>query len=160
MGTVTLENSGVQLVAQEAMRVRWECVVFDLDGTVIDSHQYTFEAFRHAVSPWRQDLDDQQIHAAFGPPEHIILQQFVPAAAIDTAYARLQEFYHQHVDEVRTLVGVRSVLRELAEQGVVRGLFTGRGLDSTQLLLHHHKLAGLFDAVVAELQTGRRRKKN
>jgi pyrophosphatase PpaX len=129
--------------------MQFDCVVFDLDGTVVDSHRYTFDAFRHAVAPWCQAPSDEQIHAAFGPAENIILEQFVSAVHVDEAYTRLQEWYGQHVDEVWPHPGIRELLQELGERRVSRGLFTGRALDSTNLLLGHHKLSGLFDAVVA-----------
>ena len=98
--------------------MHWDCVVFDLDGTVVDSHRYTFEAFRHAVFPWRQDLSDQQIHAAFGPAERVILQQFVPMPQVDVDYDRLKEWYRQHVDEGSVHAGIRAILQELGEQQV------------------------------------------
>jgi len=128
--------------------MRWSCVIFDLDGTILDSHAFTFAAFRHAVSPWGLVPGDAAIHAAFGPSERTILQGLVAPEHVDEAYERLQHWYRAEASRARLHAEIPTVLSALGRAGMARCLFTGRGGDSTQFLLESHGLSREFEAVV------------
>jgi phosphoglycolate phosphatase-like HAD superfamily hydrolase len=128
--------------------LQFDNIVFDLDGTVVDSHAFTFDAFRHAVAPWAATPGDEEIHAAFGPSERVILARFVPQHAVAAAYTRLQVFYRDQAHCARPHDDIPALLDRLAQLGVCRCLFTGRGADSTHLLLQTHRLEQRFDAIV------------
>jgi HAD superfamily hydrolase (TIGR01509 family) len=142
--------------ARSSRRMKtYRAILFDLDGTVVDSHRYTFDAFRHAVGPFGPRPTDAQIFAAFGPSERAILTQLLPASAVDAAYARLQEFYAAHAGGLVVHPAMRRLLEECRAAQRPCGLFTGRGADSTQLLLDRLDLAWAFAAVVAGEQAVR-----
>ena len=101
----------------------YEAVIFDLDGTVVDSHRYTFDAFRYAVAPFVPPPDDAAIFAAFGPAEHHILARLLPSDAVETAYGRLHEFYATHVGTI----GVHPHLRPLLKAPPSRKRLQGVG---------------------------------
>ncbi|MFQ5599184.1 MAG: HAD family hydrolase [Candidatus Krumholzibacteriia bacterium] len=127
----------------------YRCLILDLDGTVVDSHAYTFAAFRHACAPFRTPPGDARIYAAFGPDESIILRSLVGATHAAEAYRRLQEYYAAHVDSLVVHAEMRALLGDCARGGIRRGLFTGRGSDSTRLILSRLHLEHCFEAVVA-----------
>jgi len=129
--------------------IAYDCVVFDLDGTVLDSHDYTFAGFRHALAPWNQCPSDEQIHAAFGPPERVILETFLPVEALDNAYERLQSWYREQAHRAQPHPEMLQVLEFLQTHDIVAGLFTGRAMDSTRMLLQAHGLERFFAAVIA-----------
>lgn len=131
------------------MTPRARALVLDFDGTVVDSHAYTFGAIRHAVGPWAPGLSDADIHAQFGPPERVILARWVPAADLDGAYARLQRYYREHAGRVQPHPGLRALLVDARAARIPCGLFTGRAADSAHMLLRALALDALFDAVVA-----------
>jgi HAD superfamily hydrolase (TIGR01509 family) len=124
-------------------------LILDFDGTVVDSHAYTFAAIRHACAPWGVVPSDAAIHARFGPSESTILAAFVPGAAVDAAYARLQAFYRDQAHAVGVHPEMRPLLAAARRAGWRLALFTGRGADSTQLLLGALRLDAVYDAVVA-----------
>lgn len=124
-------------------------VIFDLDGTVLDSHDYTFAAFRHACAPYRTPPADAEIRAAFGPDEHVILRGMVGGSQEPAAYARLQAYYAEHVHDLAVGPEMRRLLDDCGTHGVRRGLFTGRGSESTRLLLRALELGACFDAIVS-----------
>lgn len=124
-------------------------LLFDLDGTVVDSHAYTFAAFRHACAPFGPPPDDATVYAAFGPAERIILQRLLPAAAVDSAYARLQEYYAANAAGLTMHPQMRPLLTACRAAGIRCGLFTGRGGDSTGAILTALDLETFFGAVVA-----------
>jgi phosphoglycolate phosphatase-like HAD superfamily hydrolase len=125
------------------------CLILDLDGTVIDSHDYTFAAFRHACSPFRDPPDDEEIYERFGPDEPVILRDLVGERAVAAACERLHQYYAKHVADVRVHPEIPALLATCQRNGVARGLFTGRGRMSTLLLLRGLRLMQSFDAVVA-----------
>ena len=127
----------------------YRCVIFDLDGTVVDSHAYTFAAFRHACAPYRSPPTDAEVQAAFGPDERVILRGMVGASRVLEAYARLQSYYADHVHDLVVGAEIRRLLDDCGAHGVRRGLFTGRGSDSTRLLLNALDLNARFDAVTS-----------
>jgi HAD superfamily hydrolase (TIGR01509 family) len=128
---------------------RLRACIFDLDGTVVDSHAYTFAAFRAACAGVARPPTDAEIFAAFGPPERVILERLLPPAALEPAYARLQAYYATHAAGLEMHPEMRPLLGDCRAAGVRLGLFTGRGTDSTSLVLHQLDLEWAFDAVVA-----------
>lgn len=131
------------------MRALARALILDFDGTVVDSHAYTFGGIRCAAGPWAPGLSDADIHAQFGPPERVILSRWVPPTDLDGAYARLQQYYLEHAREVRPHPGLRDVLVDARAARIPCGLFTGRAADSTHMLLRALALDPFFDAVVA-----------
>jgi len=134
---------------------RFRAVVFDLDGTVVDSHRFTFDAFQAACRPFREPPSDAEVFAAFGPSERVILERLLPRAQVDAAYALLQAHYQTHAPTLAVHPQMRLLLADLRRAGLGCGLFTGRGADSTHLVLEILGLAAAFDAVVAGDQAGR-----
>ena len=130
-------------------------LVFDLDGTVVDSHRYTFDAFRFACEPFRAPPTDAEVFAAFGPSEEVILGTLLPAAARATAYARLQLYYATHAGRLAVHPAMRPLLGACRAAALRCGLFTGRGADSTRLVLAALDLDWAFAAVVAGDQAAR-----
>ncbi len=130
-------------------RAAYRGLVLDLDGTLVDSHAYTFAAFRYACRPFRQPPDDSTIYAAFGPDESVILAALVGTAHAPAAAERLQRYYIEHVDDVRAHARMVDVLRACRDAGVPAGLFTGRGREATQRILEALDLESFFVAVYA-----------
>lgn len=124
-------------------------VIFDLDGTVVDSHAYTFAAFRYACTPFLPPPDDATIYAAFGPSERLILQRLLAPEAVEPAYTRLQQYYVAHARALKVHPQMRPLLADCRRAGIRCGLFTGRGGDSTAHLLAALDLDARFDAIVA-----------
>lgn len=125
------------------------CVIFDLDGTIVDSHAYTFAAFRFACVPFRDPPEDAEVYAAFGPWERVILSRLLPASRVDEAYARLQTYYAEHAARLRVHAEIRPLLCDCRAAGIGLGLFTGRGADSTSLVLEALDLDRAFSAIVS-----------
>ena len=57
---------------------RTRAVVFDLDGTLVDSMPLVLRAFAHALLPYCGALTEQQITARLGGPPDRTLRSFIP----------------------------------------------------------------------------------
>lgn len=124
-------------------------LILDLDGTLVDSHDYTFAAFRHACAPFRPVPDDAEIYACFGPDERVILETLVGNVAAPRAHERLQRYYHEHVGDVGVQEALVEVVRACLAHGIATGLFTGRGRMATERILAAHRLQPYFHALFA-----------
>jgi len=111
-------------------------VVFDLDGTLVDSLPVTVECFRQTVAPYlgRTPSRDEVV-ARFGPPDHQLVADWVGPAAAKEAVARLYAEYERILRDLQPIPGVLDLLEELHAVGRRIGLFTGRGRPSTRIVL-------------------------
>ncbi len=129
--------------------LHWSTVLFDLDGTLVDTLPATFHAFQDAVEP---DLGRrptrEEILARFGPADHEIVAEWVGAETAEAAVARLYASYGIHLTRCRPFPGIEFLLSRLAASGRSLGLFTGRGRPSTDTLLEGTGLGRFFPAVV------------
>jgi len=138
------------------LAARPAAVIFDLDGTIIDSLALTFEAMREAVRPFLdRDVTDDELYARFGPADHEIVAGLVAPGDADRAVRRLMAAYERGLDRMPIFPGMTDLLDALADQDVVLALCTGRGRPSTDLILHAHRLDRWFEVSVTGEEGGR-----
>lgn len=124
-------------------------VVFDLDGTLVDSLPLVLRAITHAIEPFGPTRPTMDIFARLGgPPE-----QFLPGLLDDPrnaaeALQRMDEYHRTNQQMIRPFDGVGVVLAKIRARNVSLGVWTGRDRESTEWLLGHHDLARFFDTVV------------
>jgi phosphoglycolate phosphatase-like HAD superfamily hydrolase len=124
-------------------------VLFDLDGTLVDSLTVTFESIREVVrTRTGRTLADEEIYARFGPPDHEILAGFLPTGTEREAFQDLLRSYARHLPRIALFPGVPDLLDAAASRGLRLALTTGRGGESTRLILANLGLLGRFEAVV------------
>ena len=122
---------------------RFQTVLFDLDGTLIDSTELILASFRHVRRRFFGDeLPDSEYQRGFGMPLRVALDAMARSAEES---ARLFDAYlaynlEHHDAMVTAFPEIGDVLRELCARQVTLGLVTGklheharRGLDRTGL---------------------------
>ena len=131
------------------MPLRRRVIIFDLDGTLIDSLPATFKAFQEAVEPFiGRRPAVSEILDRFGPADHRIVSDWVGPGSAAAALERLYAAYARESARVGPFPGMRDLLEDLSRAGRRLALFTGRGRPSTDLLLDSTKLSGFFEATV------------
>ena len=126
-----------------------EAVVFDLDGTLVDSLPLVLQAITHAIEPFGPLRPTMEIFARLGgPPE-----RFMPGLLNDprdtpAALIRMERFHHENHHMILPFAGVNEVLETLRNRDVALAIWTGRDRETTDWLLEHHGLTGYFDTVV------------
>jgi len=124
-------------------------VVFDLDGTLIDSLPLTFHAFRAAIEPFLgRPVADEEIYARFGPADHEIVADFVGPAHAAEARELLMRAYRDGLDHVRFFPGVPEAVKALRDRGLRAALCTGRGRPSTDVILDRLGMTSWFEVTV------------
>ena len=126
-----------------------KAVIFDLDGTLIDSMPLVMQAFAHALAPFRPDLDKNGIFQRLGgPPKRTFLELIGDEVKAEEAMRRLEAFGFENGDLVQPFAGMRAMLETLRGSGLQLAIWTGRDRQTTEAIVTAHDLAGLFATVV------------
>ena len=137
-------------MAETPLKERVKGVVFDLDGTLVDSLKTTFDAFNHGIvlCGGRAHTPDE-IMQYFGPGEREIFAQIVgPERAVE-AYAACRRYLDEHIEDVPLHDGVDAMLDELSGRRVPISIVTGRSWNTTEVILRHHGILNRFVTVIA-----------
>lgn len=129
-------------------------VLFDLDGTVVDTVELIVSSFRHATrTVLGRVLPDDYILAGVGRPLRAQMER-LSAEHAQELYDVYREYNHRRHDElIRGYEGIDEVLRELRAAGRKLGIVTSKSYDTTQMAFRALGLAGHFDAVVTATDT-------
>jgi len=136
--------------------VRSPVVLFDLDGTVVDSGPIILASMRHATrTVLGRDFTDAELLANVGGPGlEAQMAAFAPAQT-----AELVRVYREHNEPLHdTLLGfdgIEPTLETLRERGHRLGIVTAKRRSTVDLAFARLPLAHLFDVVVGGDETDR-----
>lgn len=132
-------------------------VLFDLDGTLIDSAPDIREAVnellaRRSLGPLGLD----QVKSMIGNGTKKLVERVFAAtsgplspAELDQEYAVMTGIYGKHLTGVTTLLpGAREMLDGLRRDGVALGLVTNKPQRFIETILDHFRLSAAFGAVI------------
>jgi len=129
-------------------------VVFDLDGTVVDTVELIVESFRYATrTVMGQMLPDAVITAGVGQPL-MAQMQLLSSEHAQELYDVYREYNHRRHDElIRGYAGIEEMLLALRASGRRLGIVTSKGRDTTEMAFRAVGLADHFDAIVTASDT-------
>lgn len=124
-------------------------VIFDLDGTLVDSQQDIVTSFLHGFLELGLPAPSREaVVASIGKPLEVMYAEFAPptmAAALSDVYRR---HYPQHfTDTTAPYEGVPALLSELAERGYARVVATTKRTAMATALVEAVGLTPLLDHV-------------
>jgi pyrophosphatase PpaX len=134
--------------------VRYRTVLFDLDGTLIDSGEIILSSFRYATKTvLEQEIPDEVLAAAVGGSN--IYEQM---RAFDEERAEeLVRVYREHNeplhDDLVAFEGIERVLDRLKDEGRQLGIVTAKRRRTVDLAFAILPLERYFDTVVTAEQT-------
>ena len=132
---------------------RYRHVIFDLDGTLIDSAPAILSSFRQAFATTGIQPAMAIDASVIGPPLIETLQMLSPSTDRATIQ-RLASAFKASYDstgllETRDYDGVTVMLKALAASGRHLHIATNKRIHPTRLILEHLGWSGLFDNVYA-----------
>ncbi|ROS78109.1 HAD superfamily hydrolase (TIGR01509 family) [Curtobacterium sp. PhB130] len=95
-------------------------VLFDIDGTLVDSNYAHVDAWWRAFRAIGASVDAWRIHRAIGMDSSRLLEELLPDASDDerdTAKQHHTAYYAEHMPFLRPLPGARDLLEAVASRG-------------------------------------------
>jgi pyrophosphatase PpaX len=129
--------------------MRFPIVLFDLDGTIVDSGWMILASYRHATKTiLGREFPDEVLMARVGAG-HLEEQmsEFDPEKAVELAQA-YRDFYAPLHSELQAFPGMLELLRDLDDEGRRLGIVSAKGHDVVQLALDALGFGDTMDAVV------------
>jgi pyrophosphatase PpaX len=114
--------------------MRFPVVLFDLDGTLIDSGPMIVASMRHATSSvLGRDIPDEVLSAAIGGPGLVAQMQALAPDRVDDLVAAYREHNVPLHDELKAFWEVVEVLPRLRAEGRRLGVVTAKRRETVQL---------------------------
>lgn len=130
--------------------LRYDTVLVDLDGTIIDTNQLIIESIQHVwQTRYGARLDEGLIIRHMGRTLEQQFQSFTGQDDVQDLIAAYREFnYAAHDDYVKPFPYVREVLTKLRANGVKTAAVTTKMRGSTKRSLAYCELDELLDVLV------------
>jgi pyrophosphatase PpaX len=136
--------------------VRYPAVLFDLDGTLIDSGAIILASFRHATQTvLRREIPDAELAALVGGSNIHDQMRAIDAAQVDELVRVYREHNEPLHDELEAFEGIEHVLAELRREGRRLGIVTAKRRKTVELAFAVLPLERYFDVVVTSDMTER-----
>ena len=136
--------------------MRFGTVLFDLDGTVVDSGAIILASMRHATREvlGRDYSDEELLQAVGGPGLEAQMSALAPehVERLVTVYRAHNEPLH---DELEACVGMEDVLVRLQDAGRRLGIVTAKRRATVELAFDRVPLRHLFETIVGGDETKR-----
>lgn len=130
-------------------------VVFDLDGTLIDSRADLAASTNATLVDFgAAALPEAQVASFVGEGARVLVSRALeaaglPAARLDEALARFLEIYSSKLTDVTLpYEGVSAVLEHATNAGAALGVITNKPQAPSDRLLHHFNMASMFQWVI------------
>ena len=136
--------------------IRFPVVLFDLDGTVVDSGAIILASMRHATREvlGRDYADEDLMKAVGGPGLEAQMAAFAPdrVEELVRVYRAHNEPLH---DQLEACAGIGAVLVRLREEGRRLGVVTAKRRSTVELAFAQVPVGHLFEAIVGGDETER-----
>ena len=145
------------------MSRRYDCVIFDLDGTVMDTSEGVIRSVQYALRGMGLPDDDMaRIRRFIGPPLHQAFSEYYGMNDADATEAvRLYRVRYADVGvlEYTPYPGMPELIREIRAAGMKVGIATGKPEKFTRVILRDAGLDGCVDRLVTPKLSDKRQDK-
>jgi pyrophosphatase PpaX len=136
--------------------MRYPTVLFDLDGTLVDSGAIILASFKHAAKTvLARDVEDEQIAALVGGSNLYDQMAVLDPSRVEELVRVYREHNRPLHDELQAFDGVEELVGTLAAEGRKLGIVTAKGRATVDLAFAVIDLEPYFDAVVTADMTER-----
>lgn len=133
-------------------------LIFDLDGTALDTNYLVEQSFRYAFHCFRPELilSDEIILSMFGPTLEESFGRFLDEKDVPAAIAVYRDFnFKHHGDMAKTYPHEADVLKELKQRGYQLAILTTKRQDAAEYGLKLFGIDRYFDLVIGMEQQHR-----
>jgi len=131
-------------------------VLFDIDGTLVDSNYLHVDAWDRAFADTGRPVDAWRIHRSIGKDGGELLESLLDGSDEVEQYGERakelhSEYYLQNTSRLRVIGGARELLGELAGRGIAVVLATSAPENELEIL---RELLDVDDAIFAATSSG------
>ncbi len=132
------------------LRAKIKAVLFDLDGTIIDTNELIIQSFMHALRGHVPDgFGREQIIPSMGEPLAVQIKHFTGKDDIATLVGAYREYNLLKHDEMVSLFpGVKETIERLHRAGVRLGVVTTKMRETTIRALKLLEIYSFMDTIV------------
>lgn len=134
----------------------YKAVLFDLDGTLIDTNELIIECFKHVFKEKLNiDVKDEEIVKCFGEPLRTTIERY-STENVDMLIAAYRE-YNETIHDTMALPieGVTETIAGLKAMGIKVGVVTSKRRAMAERGLGLFNMIGLMDVIVTPEDTNR-----
>jgi beta-phosphoglucomutase len=129
-------------------------VLWDLDGTLVDSEEYHWHAWRETMAAEGVQITREQFQASFGQRNDAIIPQWLPAAAPDRVerIGEAKEVRYRglvRASGLAPLPGAAEWVKRLKQDGWLQAVASSAPRRNIEVVLGVIGLEGLFQAAVS-----------
>lgn len=128
-----------------------EAILFDLDGTLLDTHDLILESMQHAVKTvLREEIPPEHLMAKVGQPLTTQMWDFTGDPELHDELLRVYRAYNavKHDGMVRPFEGVEETLRTLSAEGYPLGVVTSKRHEAAMQGLQLFGLDAYLDCMI------------
>ncbi|MBV9267658.1 MAG: HAD family hydrolase [Acidobacteriaceae bacterium] len=129
-----------------------KAIIFDIDGTLLDSVDLHAQAWREALRHFGHDVPFDQIRSQIGKGGDQLLPVFLTKRELDSMQKEIEEyrsklFKDKYLPKVKPFPGVRALFEEIGKNGQKIALASSARGDELE---HYERIAGIEDLVQVE----------
>ncbi len=133
-----------------------DAVLFDLDGTLLDTTEAIFASLRHTMEHFTGTVPPTSVlQKTMGIPLVDVFESLLPGRAREACQIYVAHNLRVHQDLVRPYPGVSQTLTALKASGIHLGLVTSKRRHSAQVGLKSANIGAFFEAIVCHDDTER-----
>ena len=143
-----------QDILKEVKDNKIDCILFDFDGTLIDTRRLIFVSFEYTFEKYfpEHKLTDEELESFFGPPLYETFKRFTDD---DSKIEEMIEYYRafnesHHNEYARPIEGVKDIIRLLHKKGYKIGIVSSKRRPALQIGLEFLKIEEYIDSLVCE----------
>ncbi len=130
------------------MKPKIEAVIFDADGTLLDSRELVFQAYEHILTQHGKLMPDRvELAKSMGKTTNENYSTLIPEHDDDKLTELHREFQAQRVDLLDAYEGLHDLLQTLKDAQLKMGICTSRGINVFRLL-EEARIGEYFGAIV------------
>ena len=136
-----------------------KCVLFDLDGTLIDSSEGIIKSILHTLNYYGMEPEDEGTLRKFiGPPLHESFSKyygFTKEEAMNAVTVFRERYNVKGLFECSLYPGVKECLKKLREEGYLIGIASSKPEITCKRILEYHGVLDCFDEVSGASMDGK-----